>query len=166
MAKLRRSLTSILIVVAFLVLTAIATVLYGGSEEQKVKMEQNFFYQKARLVFDYFWVAAQGLIDIGLNKEGGNRIIGEYAENSNVDSELESGFWSRMGVKIKEAWEKSAGTGQDDSFRDFDFNNFDLSLPDRRFLDWQKTETGAELIFKKKSGEEYKLPLPFKFLSR
>lgn len=34
-----------------------------------------------------------------------------------------------------------------------------------KFVDYQKTNEGAEIIFKTKHGEKYKIPLPFKFLS-
>ncbi|MFZ4632453.1 MAG: hypothetical protein ACOYL8_04645 [Patescibacteria group bacterium] len=33
------------------------------------------------------------------------------------------------------------------------------------FFNYQKTDTGAEIIFRLKTGWEYKMPLPFKFLS-
>lgn len=43
MAKPLSALGSIITVVVFLALIAVATVLYGGNQEQKVRMEQNFF---------------------------------------------------------------------------------------------------------------------------
>lgn len=35
-----------------------------------------------------------------------------------------------------------------------------------KYFNYQKTESGAEVIFRAESGREYKLPLPFKFLTK
>jgi hypothetical protein len=41
----------------------------------------------------------------------------------------------------------------------------DIQAVNQNFLDYEKTATGADIIFRQKSGAEYKLSLPFKFLS-
>ena len=168
------SFSSILLIVAFLVLTAIVTILYGGSEEQKAKMEQNFFYQKVRLVLDTVWTAAQGIVAINLNKNTGWSPVTKEINNlstvafdssaaSSSPAASEPGFWSNLATKIKDEW-NNTNTADNNGYgvNDLNSNNGNAT----NFLDWQKTATGAELIFRGKSGQEYKLSLPFKFLSQ
>jgi|GEM_PF-795137 len=44
--------------------------------------------------------------------------------------------------------------------------NFDLQEEISSLISYQKTSDGAEIIITSKSGTEYKLPLPFKFLAK
>jgi hypothetical protein len=171
MSKLRSSINSILLVVGFLVLTAIVTVLYGGSDEQKVKMEQNVLYQKARLVTDTIWAATQGIVAINLSKNTGsvaqgiNDLSSAALDSSTAasDTASETGFWSKMITRIKEEW-NNGDTAGGNNYGVSDLNSDNSNI--NSFFNWQKTATGAELIFRTKSGGEYKLPLPFKFLSQ
>ncbi|MFA5319528.1 MAG: hypothetical protein WC387_04185, partial [Candidatus Paceibacterota bacterium] len=81
MVNFTRPFTSIFTIVAFLVLTVIATVIYGGSEEQKAEMEKNFFYQKTRSVFDTALEVAQALVLINVDTNA------EKAGQETIDSE-------------------------------------------------------------------------------
>lgn len=159
------SLNSMIKIVVFLVLTAIAAVLYGGSEEQKAKMEQNFFYQKARAISDTIIGVAGSLVAINLHKNTGPvvREVGDLSANalssSLSSSDMGIGFWKKMANNIREEWD----SGEKD-FR-IDYSGVREINPND-FFSWQKTENGIEIIYRAKSGEEYKLPLPFSFLNK
>ncbi|MFA5109201.1 MAG: hypothetical protein WC458_01515 [Patescibacteria group bacterium] len=158
MVNFTRPFTSIFTIVAFLLLTVVATVIYGGSEEQKAEMEKNFFYQKTRSVFDTALEVAQALVlinvDSSAGKAGQETIDSEPAGESlpGESAAVKNGFWSELGEKIKEEWKKS-----EESYSATDTGNFGS----QNLFDWQRTETGTDLIFRLKSGEEKKLSLPF-----
>lgn len=151
MSSARNSITSLVTVVVFLVLIAITATLYNGDQEQKTKLEQNFFWQKTVVIFN-----------------GALAFLTAPESSSPVETALlianpqgTEGFWSLAKDKIKEEWDKSDAENLKTE------KNISLdSIGQDNFLDWQKTATGAELIFREKSGAEHKLLLPFKFLSR
>jgi len=158
MSQAHDSVISLLTVIVLLVLTAVATVLYNGNSEQRTKINNNLFWQKTRLVFDTAMVVLQDITDIGLNKQN---ISSQANGNKNLNQQSKliktnNGFWSHFNTKIKNAWEKSAEP------RSVNSAKFDLE----RFFQWQPQDNGAEIIFRPESGIEYKLLLPFKFLSR
>jgi hypothetical protein len=176
MSKMPNSLSSFLLVVAFLVLTAIATTLYSGNAEQKTKMESSLFWQKTNLAFGSAWFLLQALSDMGLKKYDTNP-----AADSNYNQDSESvaagsmsgqirnavagagsaatvDFLSSLKTKIKEEWDKSGTASPETGSGSKLSNNF------ARPWEWRQTETGAEIIFKLESGEQYILPLPFSFL--
>lgn len=138
MANLSRSLSTFLVVVGFLVLTALAAVLYGGSTAQQEKMKQNVFWQGSRQVVDNFWLVAAGL-----GKAGSDRGE-EKVDSQAIEAPEEGNLWLNFQTRL--AQERSAN-----------------EIPP--VIRWQKTETGAEIIFRSESGQEHKLRLPFKFLS-
>jgi hypothetical protein len=45
-------------------------------------------------------------------------------------------------------------------------SSLDLKKEISSFINYKKTGEGAEIIFSSKSGQEYKIPLPFKFLAQ
>jgi len=154
MAKPSKALSSLIIVVVFLALIAVATVLYSGGPDQKVRLEQNFLARNTKLAMDYAWVALQGATDIGLGKEHkNNEIVSSAAE---IDQTPETGLFKKISVSIREEWDKEGGRKLGPA------SEIDLS----RIWQWQKTAFGAEIIFKGKNGEEHKIGLPFKFWVR
>lgn len=166
----RNSLASLLMIVIFLVLIAIAASSYGSNQDQKTEMERNFFWQKTFAVIDMAKAAVQGLVDFGLGKQDGNTAsnlitavnydnaaaVAAVAIPTVTGSDKDEGFWSGAISQIKEEWQK----GNDEISPETN-----QTTTGEKFLDWQKTATGADIIFREKSGAEHKLPLPFKFLS-
>lgn len=152
MAKLNKTLSSIVLLVTFLAITAIATVMYGGSADDKAKMEQNFFYQKTNLALSYVWVAAKSLIGLNLNKNVGlnQSMQDDLTVTSDNLRDVQPDFFSRITSQIKAEWEK----GGDE--------NFDSGDNLGKLVEYQKNETGGELIFNPKSEAEYKISLPFR----
>lgn len=71
MLKLRRSLWSLLTVVVFLGLAALASVNYNSSSEQKQALEENAWYQKGKKMFIALLASATFLADANLNKNIG-----------------------------------------------------------------------------------------------
>ena len=63
MSNTKESVTSLLVIIAFLALTAIAAVLYGGSQDQQSQLQNNWLWQKARWALDTAWSAVPGIIN-------------------------------------------------------------------------------------------------------
>jgi len=61
---------------------------------------------------------------------------------------------------------KSTSTNEGESIDNIEKVNNISSSTITKYFNYQKTESGAEVIFKAESGREYKLPLPFKFLTK
>lgn len=101
MAKPLSALGSIITVVVFLALIAVATVLYGGNQEQKVRMEQNFFWRNAKLALDYVFVGIQGVTDISLGKEYAN----QASSTIGAETTEKVGIFKQIGEDIKAEWE-------------------------------------------------------------
>lgn len=166
----RNSLGSLLMIVIFLVLIAIAAVSYGSNSEQKAEMEKNIFWQKTFAVLEIVKKTGLGLISMGLGKKTDNSDtpgtmvsyddnapqVVEAATPSASVNEKTGNSWTEMVSKIKEEWQKGGEAEP----------NYSAAVSNNSFIEWQKTATGAEIIFRGKNDEEYKLPLPFRFLSQ
>lgn len=153
MSKPWKAISSIITVVVFLVLIAVAAVLYSGNPEQKVKMEQNFFWRNTKIAMDYIWIALQGVTDIGLGKESDSG--GQVSSETEITETAETGFLKKIGSSIREEWDQ----GSEKEL------NAALPINSDKVWQWRKTAAGAEIIFKDKNGEEHKVSLPFKFLA-
>ena len=152
MSQTRDSITSFVIVIIFLVLTAIATVLYGGSPEQKARLDNNFFWQKTRVAFDTAW----GVLLAISNPEAGKGGSPDAAAAASQGAAPAVNWWDNLAASLKEAWRES-GKASTTAL---------AAVDDGSTLDWRKMAEGAEIVFKAKSGREYILSLPFKFLSQ
>ena len=119
MAKLSRSLSSFLIVVGFLVLTALAAILYGGSKVQQEKMKQNFLWRGARYTTDTLWGIAVGKDNPELdNNPNVNQKIKNEASQSGLDdvslkevsAKMKSeqitsrNFWANLKERLTKGW--------------------------------------------------------------
>ena len=167
MSQVRDSAMSLVTLVVFLVLMAIALVLYGGNEEQKAKLENNAIWHKARLVVDYGLSFGAQIIGAASEQSNDKGVLLENIDSQVTDivptkngADSEPGFWSGLGDRVKDEWTK--GTPASES----SLSDIDQNVGSMMKFDWQKTEDGAEIIFRTGSGEEHRLPLPFKFLSR
>lgn len=72
-------------------------------------------------------------------------------------------FWSKLSALAKKEWADSQADSQKVEIGEASES---ITPIESNYLNYQKTETGAEIIFQSKSGTAYKLPLPFKFLSK
>ncbi|MDP2944036.1 MAG: hypothetical protein Q8N57_00455 [bacterium] len=153
MSKPWKAISSIITVVIFLVLIAVTAVLYSGSPEQKVKMEQNFFWRNTKIAMDYVWIALQGVTDIGLGKKFDSS--GQASLEAETVETNETGFFKKIGSSIREEWDSG---GEKELSAAAPINS-------DKVWQWRKNASGAEIIFRDKNGEEHKVSLPFKFLA-
>lgn len=153
MAKPLSAIGSIVTIVIFFALIAVSTILYSGDPEQKVKVEQNFFWRNAKAAMDSVWIAAQGIADIGLGKEYDNGQASTTADIVQVAED--TGSLKQIGADIKDEWNKEGGIKLDAAT--------EVNL--KKVWEWRKNASGAEIIFKDKDGEEHAVALPFKFLA-
>jgi hypothetical protein len=183
MSSLRKTLGSIFLAAFFLALAIIAMIFYNADKQQQEEMVNTDLVQKSKAalitVVDTTGkvVTAQptrnpvledkmtavvksiNLLDL-LNK------LGTSTADVADSSEKVPGFWDRIVTFFKDEWAGSQTVAPETVPTDQIVqptgaaNSLNQSL-----VDYVKTDTGAEIIFRSKTGEEYKLPLPFKFLS-
>lgn len=151
MLKPSNAIGGIVTLVIFFALIAVSTVIYSGDPEQKVRVEQNFFWRNAKVAVDSVWIAVQGIADIGLGKD-----VSQPSTTASVAQAVqESGALEEVGTAIKEEWEKDGGAGIGD-----------IAEPKlEKFWEWRRTASGAEVVFKDKEGGEHIVSLPFSFLA-
>ncbi len=150
MAIFSRSVKSFILVVGFLILTAVAAVIYGGDEARKQNMQNSVFWQKTQSALSAVWALGTGL---GNNNDVGTALKEKVATET-------PGFWADLKARFQTEWQK-VDTSK--------LNSEDIkaaATASDKFLSWERNENGVTLIFRLKSGEEYKLNLPFKFLGR
>lgn len=113
-------------------------------------------------------------VDSEINQEGEAIVMTDDAITST--STKKTGFWANLATRIKKEWNSTSTEeviGQSPSTL---INNLATANPSpsdklaeglglNDFLSYEKTLNGAEIIFRLKNNMEYKLPLPFKFLS-
>ncbi len=168
MSQIRQSAMSLVTIVIFLVLMVIALVLYGGNAEQKAKMEKNIWWQKARFAVDYILLAGSNLIGTSSVKNTDeetlfhniNKQMADIESAKGMEGRGEEGAWSDLANKIRSEWEKDTATTE------VGLGMAEENAKSLINFAWQKTESGAEIIFSTRNGSEHKFPLPFKFLSK
>jgi hypothetical protein len=149
MAKPFSAIGSIITIVVFFALIAVSTVIYSGDPEQKVRVEENFFWRNGKAALDYVWLGIQGVADIGLGKEP----VGQPA--AIIETAAETGIFNKLGADIQEEWSRDEEAAIDSA----------TSLNIDQVWEWRRHESGAEIVFKDKDGVEHAVNLPFKFLA-
>jgi hypothetical protein len=104
MAKPFSAIGSIITIVVFFALIAVSTVIYSGDPEQKVRVEESFFWRNGKAALDYVWLGIQGITDVSLGKESANKTA-EITETA-----VETGVFDKLSTDIKEEWNKDGGT--------------------------------------------------------
>lgn len=107
--------------------------------------------------------------------EGGEAIVISDSATTSTSTK-KAGFWAGLVTQLKEEWNSTSTDemiGQSPSTLINNLATVNPSPSDKLaeglglndFLSYEKTLNGAEIIFRLKNNVEYKLPLPFKFLS-
>jgi hypothetical protein len=164
MLGLRKIIGTILLVVIFLVLASLATFIYNSDQEKKEKVINNELVQEGKSVFQSLFAVSGNLADTNLQKNiGPAKVVVEKVSQSAEAT----GLWVKFKELVREEWNnaKEEGKQQEETMptEETDDQN-KISVPTS--VDYKKTDQGAEIIFTSKNGEEYKLPLPFKFLNK
>jgi len=235
MFNLRRLFSTAVLIIAFLALASFSAATFNGSQASGAVQNENPIYQKAKIAWDYLFLAAKSLAEINLNKNiGYGQKIKDEAESqlsqvdfnslletatssenisenvdgstsaessipsdsSEVNSEIsqegeaivitddattststkKTGFWTSLATRIKKEWNSTSTEEAINQSPGTLINNLTTVNPSQSdklaeglglndFLSYEKTLNGAEIIFRLKNNMEYKLPLPFKFLS-
>ena len=103
MSKMPNSLSGLFLVFVFLVLAAIAMVLYSA-EEQKAAVDKNLLLPRISAALRNTWSLIRPWVDMGLEKKDIDSL-----ENTDNEPEAISGFMSNIKNKIKEEWQASSG---------------------------------------------------------
>lgn len=165
----RHSLVSVLFLIVFLFLASLAARIYSSDAEQKAKMEENFFWKNTFVAVDAVVPLAKNFFDFILAKDTSS---GRYNASSSateisakISEEAVNNVVNQTGksllVRVREEWEKSEALENETASSSLATGTSPTSLSD--YLAWQKNASGAELVWRAKNGEEYKLSLPFKF---
>ena len=172
MFNLRGSLSSCLTVVAFLVLTILAARFYGDTNS-KTDFENSSLYQKGQVVVNTVWSYAKVIAGVNIIKNVGvgNANLGENVKsaiNNYSKNDIKTDTTSNTGLNSYDIGENRplvdlTNTASND-LKDINLKEEISSIGS--FINYQKTVEGAEIIITSKSGREYKLGLPFKFLAK
>jgi len=135
MAIFHKPIKSFLTVVAFLILTAIAIVVYGGNEENQAQLAGNNLYQKTRQVFISVGSAVQWLTDWNLSHDlgSGNDLADRIKEEANSQRiENDAAAWSDLWSSIKNNWSNrnNDAINNDEATNQGNSTVFDLSSVD------------------------------------
>ena len=136
MSKPLTTIGGLVTAVIFLALIAVSTVVYNTSPEGQARIEGSVFWRQAKVAMDTMW----GYLKGDTSTVVAQQVATAQVQDTNSDIKAE---WDKVGqieipkvINMDKVWE------------------------------WRKNENGAEIIFKDKSGNEYKVPLPFKFLAQ
>lgn len=188
MFGIRKTLGSLLLVVAFLALASLATFFYNTDQERKDEITKSELVQKSEETLGALLGASGSMTEVNVQKNIGlgktmadfiggidwrGLLTGTSTETVSVETlssdenesdalknaDATSSSWSKFSKQIKDEWQR--GRGNDNQLLETEVNEFGKGI----FV-YQKNDSGAEIIINSKSGVEYKLPLPFRFLSR
>lgn len=186
MSNLRRSSSSYLTVAAFIIIAVLAVRYYSDAKLEKNTGDSSL-YQKGANAVNGVWSYAKVLVNVNLIKNLG---IGNANLGQNIKKEFESistvNKVDNSATNTKVVSNTIANGGAVNSYdvennrplidltkpsaqvddNSGDLKNVDLKKDIGSMFSYQKTSEGAEIIITSKSGAEYKLPLPFKFLAK
>lgn len=185
MFGLRKTWGTIVTVVSFLVLALFSSVFYNANQEQKNELVNNSLVQKGGETLSVLLGASEKMSEVNVQKNIGlgktmadliARVDWQWllmgtstkevdtsvaSINANINEGVAatstSGFWSKLKTSAKEEWKNS----QEAEVIPVETQNNDIG---QDLFSYQKTNIGAEIIITPKSGDEYKVPLPFSFL--
>ena len=153
MSFFRHSSISLITVVVFLALAAIASYLYSsGDPGEKVELDDSRLWRQLQSG----WGTISGA---DRDAKSGFFVGDDY-------SSIDEGFWLRTKARLQEEWEKS---GQETSAGNFTWQDEEMSAEFKELasefkrFSWQPDDSGGQIIFKAASGKEYKLNFPYKF---
>jgi hypothetical protein len=186
----RKTLGSIFLAVFFLALAYTAMVFYNADKQQKEAMINNDTIQKGKAALTTVANVTEKLgttpparntafetkmRDVVQNTDWRGLIARLGATSSATEassSQPTPGFMDKVTTFVKDEWNSSQNPVPIDSAPALAAIPevkipavSDIQAVNQNFLDYEKTATGADIIFRQKSGAEYKLSLPFKFLS-
>jgi hypothetical protein len=156
MPFLRHTSFSLVTLVVFLALAAIASYLYSGPPGERVELNENALWQK----ISASW------------KSKNNGIFAEKNPESNIYDNYAGGeggaggaWWNNLKERFLTEWEKS---GQAAVFSE-EASQIDLgpeaeaALGNIKSFSWQVHASGFEISFNFPSGREFRLEIPYKF---
>lgn len=157
MSFFRHASFSIVTVIVFLALAAIASYLYSGSPDKSADIDESRLWQK----ISNSWEAA---------KYKGFFMGGSSEFNTDNDSAGSSNLswldrWEGLKDRFRKEWEQS---GQKEDFT-YQAGQIDLgpeaeaALENLRSFHWQTKASGLEIFFNAPSGREFRLEIPYKF---
>jgi hypothetical protein len=192
MFGLRKTLGSVIVVVLFLALASLATFFYNTDQKKQEEIANSDLAQRGQIALGALVGASESIVDVNLQKNVGpgktmidyirkidwkSLAQGTTIEEKDIDpsdgdsGDLEEtdanndtpGFWAKFADLVKKEWSDNQ---KEENAQPEAEEEMTVDQSEDNFFSYQKTEIGAEIIFKAKSGQDYKLPLPFQFLTR
>lgn len=154
MLGIRKTLWSILLVVFFMALAALATFYYNTDTKQQEKMSNNDLVKTAKVTIETLLGASEKVGETNAKKNiGFGKVMTDWINRVEWQRILEGGDGPLLKNEASTIVEQTTITK--DTFK---------NMMNQDLFSYQKTEAGAEVIVRPKNSKEYKLPLPFKFL--
>ena len=185
MLGIGKKISWLLLVVFFVVLAAIAATFYEADQEERAEIKDNQFFKKGSEVISFIsnftglWTSHRSEVELvdktahflGNIKNiasGTAQLLPDEASDQEDNSALSVEVLSE---KADPVLEELLGNGRDwlSEGKDMLSAEKSVNLSDRiseaKFWTYRKNESGAEIVLSSKEGQEYIIPLPFKFLS-
>ena len=175
MFKLRQTVSSLVIVVAFLALATLATVSYSPNEEDRLKFRSSALYQKSWLAIQAIFFTSEKLADTELAEKTGfgqkvrDFILGKLDETDQGGSEYAAESQSEeassaapdFATVSDQARQAIDSLGATEELNWLEESNWSDKVSLRNFIYLGNTEVGSEIILWPQSDNEYRLRLPF-----
>lgn len=156
MFGLRKTLSTIFLLVAFFVLASLASFIYTSDQKAAQSEVADSWWKKGGAIISTIFRASGDLAEVNLQKNIGP---GKSWSDKLRDLDLRSLVSGETVDPFSEIKEKAI------SVKDKDLPDYqNLAAEADNLFNYRRTDEGGEIVFTSKSGEEYKLPLPFGFL--
>lgn len=185
MFRIGKTISWIFLVVFFIALASIATTFYESDKEEKAEIKNNQLFKKGGEVIE----TISNFIGSWATQRTESELIdraGQLMENvqeiaSNTDKflpeEAKDGqdnppvALDDVSDSVTSAFSDLVGEGGDllnegkNVLADGESSDWKDKLSETKFWEYRKNDKGAEIVLSSKNGQEYIIPLPFKFLS-
>jgi hypothetical protein len=184
MFRIGKTLSWIFLVIFFVVLIGIATTFYEADQSERDKLTNNELVNKGRSLVEWTTKASGMLASNKFEQNTGpsNKLLEffrglgnlvlttkeDLPSSDNTDQATSSIDIDKV-VNIESVntlMDEGASllTEGADIFNKEKFTDLGAQLSDAPFWRYEKTDEGAQIILRNKAGEDYVIPLPFKFL--
>jgi len=156
----RKIFGTIFMVVAFLVLATLATFIYNTDQASPENTTNNIVSNVANSELVQKSQVAIGSFLAGQETSSAENLPSNNTTSKKFIDAVAKIKWQNLFAK------KATSTNEGENENNIEKVNDISSSTITKYFNYQKTESGAEVIFRAESGREYKLPLPFKFLTK
>ena len=156
----RKIFGTIFMIAAFLVLATLAALIYNTDQAAPENTTNNIVSNIANSELVQQSQAAIGFFFAGQETSSVENLPSNNTTSKKFIDAVAKIKWQNLFAR------KATSTNEGENENNIENVNDSSSSTIKKYFNYKKTESGAEIIFTAESGREYKLPLPFKFLTK